>query len=105
MNPQTTIYLLAALGWAAVIITRLRLRETTVQEWFAENAWGLAASVVAGATIMLIGPGDNVDLSSYIARTWAAGIGAGASYLISGNIQPASSMNRKRDMRAHEAGK
>lgn len=95
MTDQTILYLLAALGWAGVILTQLRRRNVTVQAWFEENAWGLAAGFIATATILLIGPGDNVDLGSYVARSWAAGIGAASAYLIGGNVVTGAGTNRR----------
>lgn len=95
MTDQTILYVLAGLGWAGVILTQLRRRATTVHEWVEENAWGLVAGFVATATLLFIGPGDGADLGSYMARTWAAGIGATSAYLIGGNTpSPAASTRR-----------
>jgi hypothetical protein len=100
MSDQTILYILAALGWAGVIITQLRRRTTTMHEWFAENAWGLVSGFVATATLLFIGPGDGTDLSSYVARTWAAGIGATSAYLIGGNTPSPSASTRRQVSRA-----
>lgn len=86
MTDQTILYLLAALGWAGVVLTQIRRRSTPLDVWVKENTWGLVSGLVATATAMLIGPGDNVDLGSYVARTWAAGIAAMSAYLIGGNV-------------------
>lgn len=99
MNDQTILYILAGLGWVGVILTQLRRRTTTVQQWFEENAWGLVSGFVATATILLIGPGDGTELGSYVARTWAASIGAASAYLIGGNVVTGASSARRLEER------
>jgi hypothetical protein len=105
MSDQTIIYVLAALGWLGVVLTQIRRRSTTMGEWFKENRWGLGAGLVASGTLMLIGPGDNVDLGSYVARTWAAGLAGTAAYLTGGNTPSPNATLRRKKQRveiAHE---
>lgn len=102
MTDQTVLYLLAALGWIGVLYTRYRMRDTTPEEWIKENGAGIISSFIAVATFLLIGPGDDVELGSYVARSWAAGLGGGVGYLISGNVRSAKTMARKMSSRTQE---
>lgn len=102
MNDQTIIYLLAALGWAGVIWTQIRRRTTPLNVWIKENIGGIVAGFIGTATLMLIGPGDGVDLGTYMAKTWAAGLGAASAYLIGGNVP--STMASERRAAARKAG-
>lgn len=96
MTDQTILYLLAILGYAGVVLTQIRRRATTLEIWFKENVWGLVSGLITAATLLLIGPGDNVDLGSYMARTWAAGIASGIAYLVGGNIPSGKEASERR---------
>lgn len=100
MSDQTILYLLAFLGYAGVIMTQLRRRTTTVKVWMSENKWGVLTGLVSAATVLLIGPGDDVDLGSYMARTWAASIASGIAYLVGGNIPSGQASDRRLHTRA-----
>jgi len=105
MNDQQIIFLLAFIGWATMILTRYKNRDTTTGDWFKENWLNAVLSAMAVCSLMLIGPGDDVDLGSYVARTWAAGLGLGAGYLVSGNVQPKSATDRRQEVRQAVADK
>ena len=100
MTDQTIIYVLALLGWAGIIATQLRRRTTTIKKWLTENKWGLVSGILATVTTMLIGPGDDVDLGSYVARSWAAGMAAGLTYLLGGNIPSPDASERRMKARS-----
>lgn len=103
MSNQTIIYLLAFISFALVIITQLRRRTTTVKEWFQENRWAVSIAFLTATSFILIGPGDNVDLGSYVARSWAAGIGGTVAYIIGGNIPSSQASARRLKARALSA--
>lgn len=77
---------LFALGTLSTTLTQLRRRTTSVGVWFKENAWGLATGLVSGLTIFLIGAGDDAVAGSFMARTWAAGIGPLTMFVVGGNV-------------------
>jgi hypothetical protein len=89
------LWALFALGIIGTVLTQLRRRTTTVGTWFKENAWGLAAGLVSAATLFLIGAGDEVDMGSFMARTWAAGIGPLTMFIVGGNV-PSALANARR---------
>lgn len=97
MTDQQTIYVLAALGLVLSLFSKLWKRTSgTSWQWVVDNKGYLLAAFVLTAATMLIGPGDNVDLGSYVARTWAFGIAVAineaASAFASG---PKATMTRK----------
>lgn len=91
------LWALFALGIVGTVLTQLKRRTTTVATWFKENAWGLATGVVSAATLFLIGAGDEVDMGSFMARTWAAGIGPLTMFVVGGNV-PSAAANARRAM-------
>ncbi len=100
MNNMQILWALFALGIIGTILTQLRRRTTSVGEWFKENTWGLLAGLVTGLTTFLIGAGDDVSMGSFMARTWAAGIGPLTMYIVGGNVTTPAATHRRSEMRA-----
>jgi len=99
MNDYAILWLLGVLGWALAIALRIKNRETSVGLWIKENAWGLGISMGTLATYLLIGPDNDADLGTRMAREWAFGIGGTAAAALSGAFQPKTSVDRKAAMR------
>lgn len=99
MNNYTILWILGILGWGLAIALRIKNRETTVPLWIKENAWGLGISMGTLATYLLIGPDNDADLGTRMAREWAFGIGGTAAAALSGAFQPKTSVDRKAAMR------
>ncbi len=80
------LWALFALGIVGTIYTQWRRRTQVTKEWFAENWEGMLGGFITAFTLFLIGTADDIDSGSYMARTWAAGIGAGIQFVVGGNF-------------------
>lgn len=98
MTPQHQLYILAALGYVLMIASKAWKREeNSFSRWFGSKnnlAFMLFALVLVAAT-MMIGPGDDADLSSTMARTWAFGIAVTVSEAASAIVYGPPSMSRR----------
>lgn len=99
MSNYQILWALFALGIIGTVLTQLRRRTTTVPQWFQENAWGLGAGLVSGLTMFFVGSGDGVAMDSFMARSWAAGIGPLTMYIVGGNVTTGAANTRRTEMR------
>ena len=95
MTDIQILWALFALGIIGTTGTQIRRRTTTVAVWFKENGWGIFTGLVSGLTLFLIGAGDDAVAGSFMARTWAAGIGPLTMFVVGGNIPGAGAHQRR----------
>lgn len=95
MTDMQILWALFALGILGTTLTQLRRRTTTVALWFKENGWGIATGLISGLTIFLIGAGDDAVAGSFMARTWAAGIGPLTMFVVGGNVPNSGATQRR----------
>jgi len=99
MTPQQQLYVLAALGYVLMIGSKAWKREeSSLGKWLISknNVGFMVFALILVAATMMIGPGDEADLSSTMARTWAFGIAVTVSEAASAIVYGPVGMNRRK---------